>query len=29
MEMVKDALGVVALFGMVYGAGMLAYGFGG
>lgn len=29
MEMVKDALGVVALFGMVYGVGLIGYGFGG
>lgn len=29
MELVKDALGVVALFSVVYGFGLLAYGFGG
>lgn len=29
MELVKDALGVICLFGIVYGVGMLAYGFSG
>lgn len=29
MELVKDALGVICLFGMVYGFGLLAYGFSG
>lgn len=28
MEVVKDALGVACLFGMVYAVGLIGYGFG-